>query len=220
MGCTKEGILKAAQVEIYTNSGCTLDLSPAVLHRAMWHVDNAYFIPHWRVVGRNCRTNVPSNTAFRGFGGPQGMLVAETFISKVAEVRAEEGKWEGGKRWRVGRRPCGLQFDKVRSLCLNFSNFFCANPLLAVSGHLPFPCKVCGLDPTAVRQRNLYQEGDPTHYGQPVADCHIRQCWEELAQKVDFTQRRAQVESFNKLVCGGQEGIGEWRRVGERQCVG
>lgn len=124
MGCTKEGILKAAQVEIYTNSGCTLDLSPAVLHRAMWHVDNAYFIPHWRVVGRNCRTNVPSNTAFRGFGGPQGMLVAETFISKVAEVKAEEGKWERGKRWRVGRRPCGLQFDKVHSLCLNFSNFF------------------------------------------------------------------------------------------------
>ena len=92
VGCTKEGILKAAQLELFSNSGFTLDLSVGVLHRAMWHVDNAYFIPHWRVVGRNCRTNVPSNTAFRGFGGPQGMLVAENVISKVAEVR---GRWEG-----------------------------------------------------------------------------------------------------------------------------
>jgi len=68
VGCTKEGILKA-ELELFSNSGFTLDLSVGVLHRAMWHVDNAYFIPHWRVVGRNCRTNVPSNTAFRGFGG-------------------------------------------------------------------------------------------------------------------------------------------------------
>ena len=139
VGCTKEGILKAAQVELYTNSGCTLDLSTAVLHRAMWHVDNAYFIPHWRVVGRNCRTNVPSNTAFRGFGGPQGMLVAETFISKVAEVRAEEGKWERGRRWRVGRRPCSLQFDQVHSLCLNFSNFFSCQPSACCSWSSALP---------------------------------------------------------------------------------
>ena len=109
MGCTKEGILKAAQLELFSNSGFTLDLSIGVLHRAMWHVDNAYFIPHWRVVGRNCRTNVPSNTAFRGFGGPQGMLVAENFIGKVAKVRGEErrvrGKGregEGGRRGREG----------------------------------------------------------------------------------------------------------------------
>ena len=105
VGCTKEGILKAAQLELFSNSGFTLDLSIGVLHRAMWHVDNAYFIPHWRVVGRNCRTNVPSNTAFRGFGGPQGMLVAENFIGKVAKVRGGEGRgrWEEGEgRWEEG----------------------------------------------------------------------------------------------------------------------
>ena len=102
VGCTKEGILKAAQLELFSNSGFTLDLSIGVLHRAMWHVDNAYFIPHWRVVGRNCRTNVPSNTAFRGFGGPQGMLVAENFIGKVAKVRGGERRVRG-KRGGVGR---------------------------------------------------------------------------------------------------------------------
>lgn len=66
---------------------------------------------------------------------------------------------------------------------------------------LPSPWKVCGLDPTVVRQQNLYQEGDSTHFGQPLVDCHIRQCWEELAQKVDLANRRAQVDSFNKSVC-------------------
>ena len=43
--------------------------------------------------------------------------------------------------------------------------------------------------------------GDSTHYGQPLVDCHIRQCWEELAHKVDFAHRRTQVDSFNKSVC-------------------
>ena len=43
--------------------------------------------------------------------------------------------------------------------------------------------------------------GDSTHYGQPLVDCHIRQCWEELAHKVDFAHRRTQIDSFNKSVC-------------------
>ena len=43
--------------------------------------------------------------------------------------------------------------------------------------------------------------GDSTHYGQPLVDCHIRQCWDGLAHKVDFAHRRTQVDSFNKSVC-------------------
>ena len=113
VGCNKDGILKAANVELYSNCGCTLDLSVGVLHRAMWHTDNAYFVPNWQVVGKNCKTNVPSNTAFRGFGGPQGMLVAETFLSKVAEVRGlreggREGEWwerEPLSHWFVSSVP-------------------------------------------------------------------------------------------------------------------
>mmetsp|Transcript_48329 Transcript_48329/g.127956 ORF Transcript_48329/g.127956 Transcript_48329/m.127956 type:complete len:1342 (-) Transcript_48329:125-4150(-) len=76
----------AADVELYINGGWSLDLSQPVLNRAMLHITNAYHIPNIRVRGRVCRTNLPSNTAFRGFGGPQGMYVAEVMCEHAASV--------------------------------------------------------------------------------------------------------------------------------------
>lgn len=69
---------------IYSNAGNSLDLSLAVLERAMFHSHNVYEIPNMRVNGNVCFTNFPSNTAFRGFGGPQGMLIAENWIERIA----------------------------------------------------------------------------------------------------------------------------------------
>lgn len=54
------------------------------MHRAITHVENVYSIPNVRIVGRVCRTNLPSNTAFRGFGAPQGMMIAEHWMDHVA----------------------------------------------------------------------------------------------------------------------------------------
>lgn len=54
------------------------------MERALFHMDNCYNIPHIRGTGYICKTNLPSNTAFRGFGGPQGMMVAESWISDIA----------------------------------------------------------------------------------------------------------------------------------------
>ena len=51
----------------------------------MTHADNVYKIPNYRAVGRVCRTNLPPNTAFRGFGGPQGMIITEQWMERVAE---------------------------------------------------------------------------------------------------------------------------------------
>lgn len=56
-----------------------------VLDRAMFHVENSYKIPVLEVIGFMCKTNLPSNTAFRGFGGPQGMFVAENIIRHMAD---------------------------------------------------------------------------------------------------------------------------------------
>ncbi|XP_068641785.1 xanthine dehydrogenase 1-like isoform X2 [Aristolochia californica] len=84
VGFTKEGRLLALDLEIYNNGGNSLDLSLAVLERAMLHSDNVYDIPNIRIRGRVCFTNLPSNTAFRGFGGPQGMLIAENWIQRIA----------------------------------------------------------------------------------------------------------------------------------------
>ncbi len=78
------GRITALDVQLYSNGGCSTDLSFAVLERAMLHVDNAYYLPNVRVTGRVCRTNLPSNTAFRGFGGPQGVAVIENVIEEIA----------------------------------------------------------------------------------------------------------------------------------------
>ncbi len=83
-GYTNDGRLVALDVRLFSNGGCSTDLSSAVLERAMLHTDNTSFIPHLRVTGRICRTNLPSNTAFRGFGGPQGVASTEHVLHEVA----------------------------------------------------------------------------------------------------------------------------------------
>ncbi len=85
VGFGKDGALTALKAELVSDGGCSMDLSRAILDRALFHADNAYFLPAVRVTGRVARTNLPSNTAFRGFGGPQGMAVIETVLSRIAE---------------------------------------------------------------------------------------------------------------------------------------
>jgi xanthine dehydrogenase/oxidase len=99
IGCMNNGKIISAYVELYSNGGNTLDLSLSVLERALCHVDNCYKIPNWHVIGKICKTNIPSSTAFRGFGGPQAMFVMEDIIVKVAQV-------------------CGLDPTEVRHLNL------------------------------------------------------------------------------------------------------
>jgi len=83
-GFDTQGRLLAARVELYSNGGWSLDLSQAVTDRALFHLDNAYYIPAVEFRGQVARTNLSSNTAFRGFGGPQGMLIIEEIIDRVA----------------------------------------------------------------------------------------------------------------------------------------
>ena len=108
----------------------------------MFHIDNAYKLPAVEVVGRVCRTHKTSQTAFRGFGGPQGMLVIEELMSLTA--------------------------------------------------------RALNLPPDVVRERNFYREGDTTHYGEPVRDAgRIELIWHALKASSRFTERRADVTSFN-----------------------
>jgi xanthine dehydrogenase large subunit len=81
-----QGRLLAAEFDFYSNGGAFNDLSTSVLERTMFHADNAYHVPMLRVSGRVCRTNLPPNTAFRGFGGPQGMAVIEHCLQRIARV--------------------------------------------------------------------------------------------------------------------------------------
>lgn len=86
VGFDSDGKLAALNVELYADGGWSLDLSPPVLSRAMVHTDNAYYIPNIEVRGQICKTNKASNTAFRGFGGPQGMIVIEDILDRIART--------------------------------------------------------------------------------------------------------------------------------------
>ncbi len=79
-----DGRLLALDATLTSDGGWSLDLSEPVMARALCHVDNAYWIPHVRVHGRIARTHKTSQTAFRGFGGPQGMLVIEDALGRCA----------------------------------------------------------------------------------------------------------------------------------------
>ncbi len=84
IGFDDEGRILAYTVDLYSDAGIATDLSLAILMRAVLHAENAYYIPHIRITGTAYRTNLPSNTAFRGFGGPQGMAVIENAIDRLA----------------------------------------------------------------------------------------------------------------------------------------
>ncbi len=84
IGFDDNGKILAYDVEFCSNGGASIDLSVAILERAMLHADNAYYIPNARIIGKACRTNLPPNTAFRGFGAPQGILVIENAIHRIA----------------------------------------------------------------------------------------------------------------------------------------
>ncbi|CAM5239818.1 dehydrogenase [Streptomyces spiroverticillatus] len=84
IGFDAEGRIQALDATLTADGGWSLDLSEPVLARALCHIDNTYWIPNARVNGRIAKTNTVSNTAFRGFGGPQGMLVIEDILGRVA----------------------------------------------------------------------------------------------------------------------------------------
>ncbi len=84
VGFDADGRLHALAIDLFSDGGWSSDLSHPVLQRAMFHTCNAYAVPAMAVRGRVCKTNAASNTAFRGFGGPQGMVVVEDILDHVA----------------------------------------------------------------------------------------------------------------------------------------
>jgi xanthine dehydrogenase/oxidase len=141
VGVKADGKVMALDMQLFSNAGYSYDLSLPVMERAVAHSDNAYNIPNIRVVGKLCKTNIHSNTAFRGFGGPQGMAMVETWITHVAE-------------------QLNLPIERVR-------------------------------------QMNLYQEGDSTHYNQLLDQFQVPRLWNELYLQSQYEQRRVEISEYN-----------------------
>jgi len=142
VGFTKDGKLTALDVRLYSNAGWCQDLSIPVMHRGLFHVDNVYYIPHIRAHGFACKTNMPSHTAFRGFGGPQGLMVAEAAIDHVARA-------------------------------------------------LNIPGEV-------LREKNLYKEGQTTHFGQVLTHCTVGRAWRECKARSQYERRVKEARQFNQ----------------------
>ncbi|ERE67785.1 xanthine dehydrogenase/oxidase-like protein [Cricetulus griseus] len=151
VGFMKTGNIVALEVAHFSNGGNTEDLSRSIMERALFHMDNAYKIPNIRGTGRICKTNLPSNTAFRGFGGPQGMLIAEHWMSEVAVT--------------------------------------------------------CGLPAEEVRRKNMYKEGDLTHFNQKLEVFNLPRCWDECIASSQYFDRKKEVEKFNKENCWKKRGL-------------
>nr|WGH49440.1 xanthine dehydrogenase [Tupaia chinensis] len=151
VGFMKTGKIVALEVDHFSNAGNTLDLSQSIMERALFHMDNCYKIPNIRGTGRLCKTNLPSNTAFRGFGGPQGMLIAEYWMSEVAVT--------------------------------------------------------CGLPAEEVRRKNLYKEGDLTHFNQRLEGFTLPRCWDECLASSQYHTRKSEVDKFNKENCWKKRGL-------------
>jgi xanthine dehydrogenase large subunit len=88
VGFDSDGHVLSLDATVYSDGGWSLDLSEPVLWRTLFHIDNAYHLPAVDVTGYVCKTHKTSQTAFRGFGGPQGMLVIEDALDRIARTRA------------------------------------------------------------------------------------------------------------------------------------
>jgi xanthine dehydrogenase large subunit len=145
VGFDDSGRLCGLQLQMLAHCGFSADLSGPVADRAIFHADNAYFLQDVEITSYRCKLNTQSHTAFRGFGGPQGMIVTEAILGDIAR-------------------------------------------------HL-------GLDPLAVRQRNLYSDDaarNTTHYGMQVEGNILQPLISQLAQTANYLQRRDAIASWNQ----------------------
>ncbi|WP_404471805.1 xanthine dehydrogenase molybdopterin binding subunit [Vreelandella venusta] len=116
LGVDEQGVIQGGEITLIGDCGYSPDLSDAIVDRAMFHSDNAYSLGNARVTGHRARTHTASNTAFRGFGGPQGMMVIEAAMDDIAR-RIGEDPLTVRKRnfYRADRQTThyGQQVDQV-----------------------------------------------------------------------------------------------------------
>jgi len=153
VGFDDTGRLCGLKLMLAANCGFSADLSGPVADRAVFHSDNAYYLADVDIASYRCKTHTQSNTAFRGFGGPQGVILIETIMGDIA--------------------------------------------------------RQLGLDPLAVRRRNLYGIGERnvTHYQMPVEDNILQPLIDQLAQTSDYQRRQGDIARWNATSAVIKRGI-------------
>lgn len=115
VGFDDSGAIEGLDLIMAANGGNVADHTPAVLTRALCHVDNCYWLPNLRFTGYACKTNIASNTAFRGYGGPQGIFAIETIIEIIARHVGKTPEEVGQRNfYGIGRNdvtPYGMKVE-------------------------------------------------------------------------------------------------------------
>ncbi|WP_289155781.1 molybdopterin cofactor-binding domain-containing protein [uncultured Salipiger sp.] len=201
-GFDETGRLLAVDFVHYTRCGWAQDLSLPVADRAMLHSDNAYDIPSLRVESHRLRTNTQSATAYRGFGGPQGMLGIERVLDHVAHALGRDPLEVRRVNYyadRTGDAPAegpdgGLSAPQAPA----------ARPPEDIFGH--WKGAAADEDLTSRGAEDAVVPGDPpvapagvqsTHYGQPVEDFILGALTDRLAESCDYAARREAVAAWN-----------------------
>ena len=168
-GFDDSGRLCGLALEMLANCGFSADLSGPVADRAIFHADNAYFLEDVAVASYRCKTNTQSHTAFRGFGGPQGVIVIERILSDIART--------------LGLDPLDV---RLRNL---YSDEPTSQALRQAQGEQKMAVRAEPVE--ALAQRNT------THYQMKVEDNILEPLITQLALTSGYRERRAQIAAFN-----------------------
>ncbi|ANT62184.1 xanthine dehydrogenase molybdopterin binding subunit [Salipiger sp. CCB-MM3] len=210
VGFDEEGRLQAVDFTQYTRCGWAQDLSLAVADRAMLHADNAYDIPAMRVESHRLKTNMQSATAYRGFGGPQGMFGIERVMDHVAHYLKMDPLDLRRRNYYadlvpVGTAeedvPAGTASESVPAGTAEQSVPAGTEPLAHDdSDDLASRGALAGADAGEGAQHKTRAPEAPqqTHYGQPVEDFILGALTEKLEQSSDYAARRAAIAEWNK----------------------
>ena len=184
VGFDATGRISALDFTHYTRCGWAMDLSLPVADRAMLHADNAYHLDNIRITSHRLRTNTQSATAFRGFGGPQGIVGIERVMDHIAQSLGFDP---------LAVRRANFYADVMQPTPTGQAHDHRALPHdteadLASRGAPPAPQENTPPQPTGLQT---------TPYHQPVQDCIINALTDRLAQTSDYAARRAAIADWN-----------------------
>ncbi|WP_340271355.1 xanthine dehydrogenase molybdopterin binding subunit [Sulfitobacter pontiacus] len=184
VGFDATGRIYALDFTHYTRCGWAMDLSLPVADRAMLHADNAYHLDNIRITSHRLRTNTQSATAFRGFGGPQGIVGIERVMDHIAQSLGFDP---------LAVRRANFYADVMQPDATGQARDHRALPHdseadLASRGAPPAPQESTPPQPTGLQT---------TPYHQPVQDCIINALTDRLAQTSDYAARRAAIADWN-----------------------
>ena len=184
VGFDATGRIYALDFTHYTRCGWAMDLSLPVADRAMLHADNAYHLDNIRITSHRLRTNTQSATAFRGFGGPQGIVGIERVMDHIAQSLGFDP---------LAVRRANFYADVMQPTPTGQAHDHRALPHdteadLASRGAPPAPQESTPPQPTGLQT---------TPYHQPVQDCIINALTARLAQTSDYAARRAAIADWN-----------------------